>query len=78
MTAITLKGEAFDLARSAVATSQTIILEKSQATTDPVERQFWQDRLAKFVALAAQFERAMANDRSQDAEPDEDDEEIDG
>jgi hypothetical protein len=75
---ITLAGRAFELAHGAVAASAYEVARKLTEALkggDAAEIDFYRRALDEANALVAQFEAVLIGDTSQDAEPDEDDEE---
>jgi hypothetical protein len=72
---LTLDEAEFALARGSVSSLRAEVFAKWKAVEDGDERDFYRRRMDEADALLARFDAQLVANRSQDAEPDEDDEE---
>lgn len=74
---ITFADEAeYELAFGATTAGRTLVFEKWRVATEAREKAFYKDLLDRYDRLLAKYEAIRIADTSQDAEPDEEDEDA--
>jgi hypothetical protein len=71
----TLDQAELDLARGSVSSVRAEVFQKWKACEDGPERDFYRRRMDECDALLSKFDAQLISNRSQDAEPDQDEEE---